>query len=82
MGFYRLGCSNGILPGHRFCLAYMTEASNMWTFRFRLARIEHWWWTAVTVLLAISLSFDILSSAKIMGNEWSGMPLISLCQAI
>ncbi|KAG8533455.1 uncharacterized protein KY384_002238 [Bacidia gigantensis] len=27
----------------------MTESSNYWTFRFRLAKIEHWWWTLVHV---------------------------------
>jgi len=57
-------------------LAYMTEASNMWTFRFRLAKVEHWWWTIVTILLAISLTFDVLSFAS--GNTTNAVSILLL----
>jgi hypothetical protein len=30
------------LQGMVTALAFMTEDSNYWTFRFRLAKIEHW----------------------------------------
>lgn len=58
-------------------LAYMTEASSSWTFRFRLAKVEHWWWTVVTVLLAISLGFDVVSFASGNNNEAVSVLLLS-----
>jgi len=55
-------------------LTYMTEASNSWTFRFRLAKAEHWWWTLVTVLLVISLAFNIISFAS--GNTTEAVSVL------
>jgi hypothetical protein len=64
-----LAVLTAFLQGLVTALAYMTESSNQWTFRFRLAKIEHWWWTAVSGCLLISLVLIILSFASGNNNE-------------
>jgi hypothetical protein len=57
------------LQGLVTTLASMTESSNSWTFRFRLAKLEHWWWTVISVFLFISLVLITLSFASGNNNE-------------
>jgi len=59
-------------------LINMTESSNSWTFRFRLAKVEHWWWTMVTILLTISLVLDVLSFASGNSNDAVSILVIAL----
>ncbi|KAF5648952.1 hypothetical protein F52700_771 [Fusarium sp. NRRL 52700] len=47
----------------------MTESSNSWTFRFRLAKVEHLWWTLVSFLLFTSLVFNVISFVTGNSNE-------------
>jgi hypothetical protein len=54
----------------------MTESSNYWTFRFRLAKVEHWWWTTVSFLLLSSLVFNVLSFAS--GNSGEAVSILVL----
>lgn len=64
-----LAVLTALLQGLVTALALMTESSNQWTFRFRLAKIEHWWWTTVSGLLLISLVLILLSFATGNGSE-------------
>lgn len=57
-------------------LTFMTESSNYWTFRFRLARIEHWWWTLVSLMLLTSLVLIIL--AFLTGNTSESISILAL----
>lgn len=60
-------------------LAYMTESSGQWTFRFRLALLEHWWWAAVSVMLLMSLVMVLLSFAS--GNGGDAISVLALSSA-
>lgn len=64
-----LAVVTALFQGLVTALALMTESSNQWTFRFRLARIEHWWWTAASGLLLTSLVLITLSFASGNSNE-------------
>lgn len=67
------------LQGMVTALAFMTEDSNYWTFRFRLAKIEHWWWSTVAVLLLVSLILIILSFLS--GNSSNSLGILVLASA-
>lgn len=60
-------------------IASMTEASNRWTFRFRLALVEHWWWTFVSALLLASLIMNALSFSS--GNGGEAISVLALSTA-
>lgn len=60
-------------------IAFMTEASTRWTFRFRLALLEHWWWSFVCVLLLASLVMNALSFAS--GNGGDAISVLILSSA-
>jgi hypothetical protein len=64
-----LAVLTALLQGLVTALAYMTESSSRWTFRFRLALLEHWWWTAVSLLLVVSLVMVLLSFASGQGGD-------------
>ncbi|WEW61196.1 hypothetical protein PRK78_006686 [Emydomyces testavorans] len=64
-----LAVLTALAQGMVTALAYMTESSAMWTFRFRLAKVEHWWWTLVSGMLLISLVLITLSFAAGNNNE-------------
>jgi hypothetical protein len=71
-----LAVITAFLQGLVTSLAFMTETSNYWTFRFRLAKVEHWWWTAVSCLLFLSLLFNVLSFAS--GNSSEAVSILVL----
>lgn len=58
-----------IFQGLVAALASMTESSMQWTFRFRLALVEHWWWTFVSVLLLTSLVMSIIAFTAGKGGD-------------
>lgn len=72
-----LAVFTAFLQGLVTSLASMTETSNSWTFRFRLATVEHWWWTVVSTLLLVSLSFSVLSFASGNSNETISILVLS-----
>ncbi|KAH8590589.1 hypothetical protein B0O99DRAFT_634188 [Bisporella sp. PMI_857] len=55
----------------------MTESSSKWTFRFRLAKIEHLWWTLVSLFLLTSLVLITLSFLSGDNNESLGILALS-----
>lgn len=64
-----LAVFTAFLQGLVTAIASMTEYASRWTFRFRLAHFEHWWWTIVSVLLLASLVMNGLSFASGNGGE-------------
>ncbi|KAK4613804.1 hypothetical protein CLAFUW4_09567 [Fulvia fulva] len=56
-----LAVLTAIFQGLVTALAFMTESSSRWTFRFRLALFEHIWWTFVSFLLLVSLSMSVVA---------------------
>lgn len=74
-----LAVLTAFLQGLVTALASVAESSNHWTFRFRLALAEHWWWTFVSVLLVISLVMNVLSFAS--GNNSEPLSVLVLASA-
>ena len=74
-----LAVLTALLQGLVTALAFMTESSNYWTFRFRLAKIEHWWWTMVSLLLLMSLVLITLSFLS--GNNNEAISILALSTA-
>jgi hypothetical protein len=60
-------------------LASVAEDANMWTFRFRLAKQEHWWWTFVSALLV--LSFITITLSFLAGNTNDALSVLALSSA-
>ncbi|KAF8421364.1 hypothetical protein EV426DRAFT_608893 [Tirmania nivea] len=60
-------------------MAAVAEDSRAWTFRFRLALFEHWWWTWISVLLFISLVLITLSF--LAGNDGETLGILVLSSA-
>ena len=74
-----LAVLTAFLQGLVTATALMTEASNQWTFRFRLALLEHWWWATVSILLLVSLVMVALSFAS--GNGGDQISVLALSSA-
>jgi hypothetical protein len=51
----------------------------MWTFRFRIARYEHWWWTGVSAML--STSFGLIIFSFLSGNSSDSLGVLTLSTA-
>ena len=60
-------------------MAAVAEDSRAWTFRFRLALYEHWWWTWISVLLFISLVLIVCSF--LAGNDGDTLGILALSSA-
>lgn len=60
-------------------MASVAEDANMWTFRFRLAKQEHIWWTFVSILLTLSLITITLSFMA--GNNNDALDILALSSA-
>ncbi|QIW99166.1 hypothetical protein AMS68_004684 [Peltaster fructicola] len=58
-----------ILQGLVAAMTFMTESSGQWTFRFRLALIEHYWWTFVALMLFGSLIMSVLAFVSGRGGD-------------
>lgn len=74
-----LAVLTALLQGLVTALAFMTESSNRWTFRFRLALLEHWWWLVVSLLLLASLVMVTLSFVS--GNGGDAISVLALSSA-
>ena len=57
----------------------IAESQGMWTFRFRIARYEHWWWTIVSAMLSTSFCLIILSFLS--GNSSDSLGVLTLSTA-
>ena len=57
----------------------IAEDQGMWTFRFRIARYEHWWWTAVSTML--SISFCLIVFSFLSGNSSDSLGVLALSTA-
>jgi hypothetical protein len=54
----------------------------MWTFRFRIARYEHWWWTVISTMLAVSFVLIVLSFLSGNSNDSLGVLALSTATTI
>ncbi|KAG6014614.1 hypothetical protein E4U54_005023 [Claviceps lovelessii] len=68
-----------LIQGLITTIVQVAEDQSLWTFRFRIARFEHWWWTAVSVLLSISFAFIILTF--LAGNSQDAVGVLALSTA-
>lgn len=68
-GAIGLAVLTAIFQGLVTALAFMTESSSRWTFRFRLALVEHLWWTFVSVLLLCSLVMSAIAFTSGQGGD-------------
>lgn len=57
----------------------IAEQQGMWTFRFRISRLEHWWWIAVSVML--STSFGLIVISFLSGNNSDSLGVLTLSTA-
>ena len=57
----------------------IAEDQGMWTFRFRIARYEHWWWTVVSAMLFIS--FCLIVFSFLSGNSSDSLGVLTLSTA-
>ncbi len=57
----------------------IAEQQGMWTFRFRIARYEHWWWTVVSIML--STSFGLIVLSFLSGNTGDSLGVLTLSTA-
>ncbi|KAK5230228.1 hypothetical protein LTR72_001763 [Exophiala xenobiotica] len=74
-----LAVLTALLQGLVTALTNMTDSSSQWTFRFRLALLEHWWWAVVSILLVVSLVMVLLSFAS--GNGGDAISVLALSSA-
>jgi hypothetical protein len=54
----------------------IAEDQDIWTFRFRIARYEHIWWTVISSLL--SLSFILIVISFLSGNSSDSLGILAL----
>lgn len=64
-----LAVLTAILQGLVAAMTSMTESSGQWTFRFRLALVEHYWWTFVALMLFCSLVMSIIAFVSGRGGD-------------
>ncbi|KAB2570579.1 hypothetical protein DBV05_g10747 [Lasiodiplodia theobromae] len=57
----------------------ISEDQGLWTFRFRLARYEHIWWTVVSSVLSVSFVLIILTF--LAGNTQDSLGVLALSTA-
>ncbi|KAF8539166.1 hypothetical protein BDD12DRAFT_882993 [Trichophaea hybrida] len=57
-------------------MARVAEDTLMWTFRFRLAKAEHIWWTFISVLLTLSLI--MITFSFLVGNNGEAVSILAL----
>ncbi|GAM90473.1 hypothetical protein ANO11243_085170 [Dothideomycetidae sp. 11243] len=68
-----------LLQGLITTIVQISEDQDLWTFRFRIARFEHWWWTAVSTLLSISFALIIITF--LAGNNQDALGVLALSTA-
>ena len=57
----------------------IAEQQGMWTFRLRIACLEHWWWTVVSIML--STSFGLIVFSFLSGNNSDSLGVLTLSTA-
>lgn len=77
-----LAVVTSLLQGLVTTIVAIAEDQNMWTFRFRIARFEHWWWTIISTLLAVSFSLIVLSFLAGNNNDSLGVLVLSTATTI
>jgi hypothetical protein len=68
-----------LLQGLIVTIVNVAEDQSMWTFRFRIARLEHWWWLVISTLLFVSFSLIVLSF--LAGNNNDSVSVLALSTA-
>ena len=77
-----LAILTSLLQGMVTTLVAITEDQSMWTFRFRIAKFEHWWWTAISTMLSMSFALIGLSFLAGNGNDSIGVLVLSTATTI
>lgn len=77
-----LAILTALLQGLITTIVAVAEDQSMWTYRFRIARFEHWWWTLISVLLTVSFSLIVLSFLAGNNNDSLGVLALSTATTI
>ncbi|KAL9093888.1 MAG: hypothetical protein Q9165_003811 [Trypethelium subeluteriae] len=77
-----LAVLTSVLQGIISTVVLIAEEQDMWTFRFRIAKFEHWWWTAVGTLLMMSFGLIVISFLAGNNNDSVGVLALSTATAI
>lgn len=77
-----LAVVTSLLQGLVTTIVAVAEDQSMWTFRFRIARFEHWWWTIISTLLAVSFALIVLSFLSGNNNDSLGVLALSTATTI
>ena len=77
-----LAVLTSLLQGLVTTIVAIAEDQDMWTFRFRIARFEHWWWTVISTLLAVSFVLIVLSFLSGNNNDSLGVLALSTATMI
>ncbi len=77
-----LAVVTSLLQGLATTVVTIAEDQNMWAFRFRIARFEHWWWTVISFLLSTSFALIVLSFLSGNNTESLGVVALSTATAI
>jgi hypothetical protein len=78
----RLAVATSIWQGFIISIITIAEQQGMWTFRFRIARYEHWWWMFVSAMLSTSLYFMIFSSLSGTSADSLGVLFLSTATVV
>ncbi|KAJ2969847.1 hypothetical protein NUW58_g9877 [Xylaria curta] len=74
-----LAVFTSLIQGLITTIVQVAEDQGLWTFRFRIARYEHWWWTTVSSLLSVSFALIILTF--LAGNNQDALGVLALSTA-
>lgn len=71
-----LAVLTSFMQGLAVTVVTIAEDQDMWTFRFRIARYEHLWWTVISSLL--SISFILIVVSFLSGNNSDSLGILAL----
>ncbi|KAI9692837.1 MAG: hypothetical protein M1822_004831 [Bathelium mastoideum] len=77
-----LAVLTSVLQGLVSTIILIAEDQAMWTFRFRIARFEHWWWTLIGTLLSVSFGLIVVSFLAGNNNDSVGVLALSTATAL
>jgi hypothetical protein len=77
-----LAVVTSLLQGLVTTIVAVAVDQGMWTFRFRIARFEHWWWTIISTLLTVSFALIVLSFLAGNNNDSLGVLALSTATTI
>lgn len=81
-GSIALAVFTSLIQGLATTVVSVAEDQSMWTWRFRLALYEHWWWTVISAFLSVAFSLIVLSFLTGNNNESVGVLALSTATAI